>query len=281
MQRFIDWLRLIRLVNCLLASVGVWIGAYLTWNSPEYYGPVVVSLSAFLICAAGNVLNDLVDIRVDAINRPERVLVTGRISPQAARNAAIALDLIAVLMSAAVSWPALALGLVTVGILTAYNLKLKRVPVSGNVAVALSAGLTFIAGGLAVDPVLAFRLPGPLIGALFAFFFHLVREIVKDVQDMEGDGAAGLRSLPLVAGVPVAMMTALGLFTAMVVLTFVPLWLHWFGRPYEIITVYVVDLPLLLLLIGSGRHPSPRMLRVVSGALKIGMALGLLALLLG
>ena len=281
MQRLYDWLRLIRLINCLIASVGVWIGAYLTWNSPEYYGPTVVSISAFLICAAGNILNDLVDIRVDAINRPKRVLVTGRILPRQARNAAITLNGIAVVMSLTVSWPTLFLGLITIGLLTAYNLRLKRVPVAGNVIVALAAGLTFMAGGLAVDPALAFRLPGPLIGVLFAFFFHLVREIVKDIQDMEGDRAAGLSSLPLAIGVPVSMTAALALFTVMVVLTFVPLWRHWFGRPYEIITVYVVDLPLLILLIGSGRHPSPRMLEVVSGALKIGMALGLVALLLG
>ena len=281
MQRIIDWARLIRLVNCLLASVGVWIGAYLTWKLPEYYGPTVVSIAAFLICAAGNVLNDLVDIRVDAVNRPQRVLVTGHISPRAARNATIGLNVVAAGLAAAVSWPVLLLGLVTMGLLAAYNLLLKRMPVTGNVAVALAAGLTFIAGGLAVDPRLAFHVPGALVGAMFAFLFHLVREIVKDVQDMEGDKAAGLSSLPLAVGAPRALMIALGLFTVLIVLTLVPIWRHWFGRAYELMTVYFVDLPLLLLLILAGSRPGARMLRVVSGGLKIGMALGLLALLVG
>jgi geranylgeranylglycerol-phosphate geranylgeranyltransferase len=280
-QRLIDWLRLIRLFNCLLASVGVWIGAYLTWLTPEFYGPTVVSVAAFLTCAAGNIINDLVDIRVDAINRPQRVMVSGQISPRSARFAAIALNIIVVILGIAVSWSVFVLGLVTIALLIAYNLRLKRLPVIGNVAVALSAGLTFIAGGIAVDPAFAFNLPGPLVGAIFAFLFHLVREIIKDVQDMEGDRAAGLGSLPLSIGSKRALLVALLLFTVLVILTFVPAWGHWFGPIYSIITVYFVDLPLLTLLIFTWQHSRPRMLEITSQALKVGMALGLIALLLG
>jgi geranylgeranylglycerol-phosphate geranylgeranyltransferase len=280
-HQIIDWLRLIRLVNCLLASVGVWIGAFLTWSAPEYYGPMVVSIAAFLACAAGNVLNDFVDIKVDAVNRPDRVLVSGRIRPRAARNAAVGINIVAVLVGTAVSWPVTILGLSTVILLTAYNLRLKRWPVIGNVAVAFSAGLTFIAGGLAVDPAAAFRLPGPLVGAVFAFLFHLVREIVKDVQDMEGDRRAGLGSLPLVWGVSRALAVAVGLFAVLVVLTFIPVQRHWFGPAYTIISIYVAELPLLVLLACTWRFPRPRMLAVTSGALKVGMALGLVALLTG
>jgi geranylgeranylglycerol-phosphate geranylgeranyltransferase len=280
-QRLIDWLRLIRLINCLLASVGVWIGAYLTWITPEFYGPTVVSMAAFLICAAGNIVNDLVDVQVDAINRPRRVLVSGLISHRAARFAAITLNAVAILMGIAVSWPVLVLGLVTIALLLAYNLRLKRLPVIGNVAVALAAGLTFIAGGLAVDPAFAFSFPGPLVGAIFAFLFHLVREIIKDVQDMDGDRAAGLGSLPLSVGPTRALLVAWLLFMVLVILTFVPAWRHWFGPLYMIITVYIVDLPLLALLIFTWQNPRPRMLEITSQALKVGMSLGLIALLLG
>jgi len=280
-QRFIDWLRLIRLINCLLASVGVWIGAYLTWTSPEYYGPTVVSIAAFLTCAAGNILNDFVDIKVDAVNRPDRVLVSRRISLRAALSAAVGVNISAVLVGMAVSWPVTILGLLTVSLLTAYNLRLKRWPVIGNIAVAFSAGLTFVAGGLAVDSAAAFRLPGPMVGAIFAFLFHLVREIVKDVQDMEGDRRAGLGSLPLAWGASRALAIALGLFAILVVLTCIPVWRHWFGPAYTIISIYIAELPLLILLAWAWRFPCPRMLAITSGALKIGMALGLAALLAG
>ena len=100
-----------------------------------------------------------------------------------------------------VNWQVVVVAAATIGLLVAYNLYLKKVPLVGNVAVALLAGMTFITGGLAYDPVFTFRLPGPLIPATFAFFFHLVREIVKDVQDIDGDSRLGVKSLPMVVGV--------------------------------------------------------------------------------
>jgi len=276
----LDTLRLIRVVNCLLAMVGVWIGAYLTWFGPSFYGPTVVSIAAFLACAAGNALNDLVDVETDRINHPHRVLVRNRLSHRFVRNLVVVLNIGALAIGAAVSWAVLAVGAVTVGLLVAYNLKLKRLTGAGNAAVALLAGLTFVTGGLAVDPVLAFRLPGPLIAGAFAFFFHLVREIVKDVQDMEGDRAAGLTTLPLRIGASHSLTIALGLFVVLVILTYVPVFQGWFGRAYEIIAIYLVDLPLLALLIIVWGYPNRRMLAVASSALKAGMVLGLVALIL-
>lgn len=279
-SRLIDTLRLIRTLNCLLASAGVWIGARLTWIDPIYYGPTVASMAAFLICAAGNAMNDLVDVEVDRTNHPQRVLVTGRLGRKYARNVAIGLNSAALVMAAAISFWIAVIGLVTIGLLAAYNLRLKRIPLVGNAVVAMLAGMTFVTGGLAVDPALTFRLPGPLVAATFAFFFHLVREIVKDVQDMEGDRLAGLSSLPLKVGVSRALSLALGLYTVTVLLTYVPVLCDWYGCAYEIITVYLVDLPLLALIIVVWKCPTPRMLAIGSTALKAGMALGLAALVL-
>lgn len=59
-----------------------------------------------------------------------------------------------------------------------------------------------------------------------------------------------------------------------------PVYFGWFSRAYEVITIYLVDLPLLGLLIFVWGNPSQRLLRIGSFALKIGMLLGLLALLI-
>ena len=280
MLRLLNTLLLIRAPNCLLASAGVWIGARLTWVDPVYYGPTVASLAAFLICAAGNAVNDLVDIEVDRINHPRRVLVSGKLTRKYARNLAVVMNLGALALALAISFPMVLIALATIGLLAAYNLKLKRFPLAGNASVALSAGMTFLTGGLAVDPSLAFRLPGALVGAVFAFFFHLVREIVKDVQDMEGDRRVDLSSLPLKIGVSRSLSLALVFFAVTVLLTYVPVICGWYGRAYQIITVYLVDLPLLALMIVIWGFPTPRMLAVGSLALKAGMALGLVALVL-
>ncbi len=278
--KLLEILRLIRAVNCVLAMVGVAIGAHLTWLTPAYYGPTVAALAAFFVCAAGNIVNDIVDIDIDRVNRPRRVLVRGTITIKQARSLAIAFNVVAVILAMLVSALILLVALITIALLLAYNLRFKRIPVLGNVIVALLAGMTFLTGGLAVDPALAFRLPGPLIGSAFAFFFHFVREIVKDVQDIAGDRQSRVKSLPQIIGVSGSLLFALGVFLLLVLTTYIPVVLGWFGRTYEIITVYIVDLPLLALLIFVWGNPSARMLAVGSAALKVGMGLGLVALLM-
>ncbi len=260
--------------------LGVAIGAYLTCLTPVYYGPLIASVAAFFVCAAGNIVNDILDIEIDRINRPKRVLVRGTVSVKTARNLAIAFNLLTVIMAVCVNWQVTVSAIVTILLLLAYNIRLKRIPLLGNVVVATLAGLMFLTGGLAVDPSLAFRLPGPLIPFAFAFFFHLVREIVKDCQDIEGDRQAGVNSLPQMIGVPGALMVGLGLFLVLTILTYVPIFAGWYGGIYETITVYVVDLPLMALLIFVWGNPSPKMLAVGSLALKVGMVLGLTALVL-
>ncbi|MBN1211307.1 MAG: geranylgeranylglycerol-phosphate geranylgeranyltransferase [candidate division Zixibacteria bacterium] len=280
MSNFLDALKLVRTVNCFLAMVGVYIGAYMAWVEPVYYSPVVTAMAAFFVCAAGNILNDVADIEIDRVNRPERVLVRGTISRTRAINMTVVFALTAVVLALAVNITVTIVVVVALGLLLLYNLRLKKIPVLGNITVAVLSALTFLTGGWAVNHSWVFDLPGPLIPAVFAFFFHLVREILKDVEDIEGDRRAGVETLPQIIGVSRSLLIAIGLFFILVVLTYIPILTGWFGRAYEIITVYIVDLPLLLLLILVWGNPSPRMLRSGSYALKAGMALGLLALLL-
>jgi geranylgeranylglycerol-phosphate geranylgeranyltransferase len=277
--KFLEYLRLIRFANCLLAAVGVAVGAWMTSSGAVYFSPVVAALAAFLVCAAGNVVNDIVDLDIDRVNRPRRVLVRGVVSIPAAKRLAIALNLLALVLALSVGLALTAIALLTILLLFAYNLRLKKTPLAGNAVVAALAGLTFVTGGIAASPALVFHLPGPLVAAVFAFFFHFVREIVKDVQDMEGDGPAGVRSLPHVVGVSRSLLLALALFVALALVTVIPVLAHWYGRTYETITLYVIDLPLLAMLVVLWQRPGPRLLWAASGALKVGMILGLVALL--
>ena len=258
---------------------GVWIGAYLTWLQPVYYGPLISGFSAFLVCAAGNILNDLRDIEIDRINRPERVLVRGAVSLRFAWLLTIGCAVVAVILAIAVNLFVLAAVTVALLLLLAYDFGLKKIPVIGNLTIAVLSALVFITGGLAVGPKLALVLPGPLIPAVFAILFHMVREIIKDVEDINGDRRLGIKTLPQVIGVSPSLLIALLLFFVLVILTYIPIVEGWFGRAYEIITVYVVDLPLLALLIFVWGNPTPKMLRVGSVGLKFGMLLGLVALL--
>ncbi len=279
MRALLDYLKLIRAINCIIAAAAVLIGAYFTWTQAVYYAPVMSAIAAFLVCAAGNVVNDIVDIDIDLINQPQRVLPAGDISKSAATKLAIALTIVAVIVALAINWQVLTAVMLAIALLALYNFKAKKIPIFGNSIIALLGALTFITGGLAVDESLTFALPGPVIPALFAFFFHLAREILKDVEDIEGDRRVGIKTFPQVVGESRAMLAVLVLFFIMVVLTFIPVLAGWFGRAYEILTIYIIDLPLLLLLIFIWGNPSRKMLRIGSLGLKAGMLLGIVALI--
>ena len=279
MWAFLDYLKLIRIINCIIAAAAVLIGAYFTWTSTVYYAPIMSAIAAFLVCAAGNVVNDIVDIDVDLINQPKRVLPAGDISKSAATKLAIALTILAVVVALSINWLVMSAVLLAIALLALYNFRAKKIPIFGNFIIALLGALTFLTGGLAVDVLLTFALPGPIIPALFAFFFHLAREILKDVEDIEGDRRVGIRTFPQVVGESRAVLAVLILFFIMVVLTFIPVLAGWFGRAYEILTIYIIDLPLLLLLIFIWGNPSRKMLRMGSIGLKAGMLLGIVALI--
>ncbi|NOY89158.1 MAG: UbiA family prenyltransferase [FCB group bacterium] len=278
MSNLIETLKIIRPVNCVLAMVGVYVGADMTWLTPAYYAVGVSALATFLVCASGNIINDMVDVEIDRINRPDRVLVKGTLSKRYLFILAILFDITAVAIAYTVNMEVTLLAVVAIALLFIYNYHAKKIPVLGNVIIAFLAALTFITGGVAIDYDLAFYLPGPIIAALFAFFFHLVREMVKDVQDLQGDRQVGIKTLPQVIGVQKSLLIALGLFFLMVLCTYIPILEGWFGKWYKIITVYVVDLPLLAFLIFLWGNPSPRMLKVGSLLLKLGMGLGIIAL---
>lgn len=280
MQRIIRFLKLIRWLNCLLAAAGVLVGAYFTWFTTDVLFPILTATAAFLVCAAGNIVNDLVDEDIDRINRPLRLLVTGEISRNTAIRLAIIINISAVLLCSLVNLEVFLSVIFAIVLLFIYNFKAKQIPVLGNLIIAFLGGLTFITGGLAVDRILTFTLPGPLIPAVFAFLFHMAREIVKDVEDIEGDRRVGVNTLPQIVGVSRALLTALTVFFLFSITSFIPVFAGWFGRAYEIIAVYIIDLPTLLILIFVWGNPTPKMLRSGSFVLKGGMALGILALIL-
>ena len=154
-------------------------------------------LSALLVAAAGYIINDYYDVKIDAINRPDRLVVGRVVRRRTAMLAHLVLSGAGVGLAAFLS-PLL--GAVTLGaaaLLWGYSARFKRVALVGNVSIAtLTAALVLLpelqlqTGNKAVWPY-----------ALAAFLLTVVREIVKDVEDMRGDAQHGCRTLPLVWGV--------------------------------------------------------------------------------
>lgn len=189
-----------------------------------------------LITAAGNVINDYFDADIDRINRPERPIPSGKITLIAARCFAVTLFLAGIL--AALFTPPLCLFIVVINslVLVVYAAKLKSMPVVGNAAVAYLAASIFLFGG-------AFAGAGALILmiplAAITFFATMVREILKDAEDVEGDSAGGADTLPIRIGIPSTTRIALGFALVAAAASLVPY--LWWGIWY-LAGILVVDI---------------------------------------
>ena len=157
----------------------------------------VLAGAAICIAAAGYIINDYYDVKIDAINRPGRLVVGRVVNRRRAMLAHMLLSGVGVVLSGLLS-PLL--GCVNLGsalLLWGYSVRFKRVALVGNVSIAtLTAALVLL-------PELQLRTGAVSVWqyALAAFLLTVVREIVKDVEDMRGDAQHDCRTLPIVWGV--------------------------------------------------------------------------------
>ncbi len=189
----------------MLLSLGLVRGLLLPGQPP---GAVLLAprfgllvLAALLVAAAGYIINDYYDVKIDAINRPARLVVGRLLRRRHAMLAHVLLSGLGVILATALSCR---LGAVTMGaaaLLWGYSARFKRLPLVGNVSIAtLTAALILLPALLATTPPEG-RLKAVWLYALAAFLLTVVREIVKDLEDMRGDAQHGCRTLPLVWGV--------------------------------------------------------------------------------
>lgn len=142
--------------------------------------------------------------------------------------------------------------------------------------VALIAGFAFPFGSLAVGRGWWGGIP-----ALLAFLFHLAREIVKDLEDLEADRSGGLNTLPIFAGERVARRTAQAVLVGLLLFIPVPVAAGWLGWRYAVIAGIGVGLPAIHLLMGLGFAREEADYRRYQRLLKWDMIVGLLAVLAG
>ena len=157
----------------------------------------ILSLSSVLIAAAGYIINDYYDVKIDLINKPERVVVGRVLKRRVAMVSHVVLSSLGVFLGLSLSLKIGAINLLTVGLLWLYSNQLKRMPFIGNFVVALLTGLAVYI----VDVLFNTGNPVILAFSAFAFSFTLIREVVKDIEDLQGDSTFGCRTLPVVYGV--------------------------------------------------------------------------------
>ncbi|MFD2540716.1 geranylgeranylglycerol-phosphate geranylgeranyltransferase [Lacinutrix gracilariae] len=213
-------LKLIRWKNLLLiALVQVLIkyalfepfGISLTLNG---YGISILILATLCLAAAGNIINDIYDTETDTVNKPNRVIVGVSISEKKAYRLFFIFNIIGVALGFYLSHavgksPFFTLFVIISALLYIYASYLKQLPFIGNIVISCLVALSLIIVGI-FDLLPAINTANKetqltffkivVDYALFAFIINLVREMIKDMEDIEGDYKAQINTLPIAIG---------------------------------------------------------------------------------
>ncbi len=201
------YLALIRPGNAILTAIAVIAGAFIAAGPDIVNFQVEIAIcciSAMMLVGGGNALNDYNDRESDKENHPNRPIPSGQINAETALNYAQLLlggGLIILIFTLDNKMPFVIalLGMLT---LVAYENGLKAAGITGNIAVGFMSGAVFLYAGMAVNN------PGPTIWMFgLAFLATISREIVKDIQDLEGD--RDRRTLPSRIGISYSLNIAI------------------------------------------------------------------------
>ncbi len=226
------FIRLLRPINLAIVAATMY---GMGWYYEGIYGadPVhhlfspsftLLVVSTIMIAAAGNIINDYFDVRADRVNKPHRLIIGKYVKRRVAIVSHWGLNFIAFCIAVYLSWILetfwyLFIHLLTINVLWFYSMYLKRRFLSGNLAIAALTGLVPILVGFYFHQLLEKSQNVPLTHfpfdqytgphyilwlafglATFAFILNLAREIVKDMEDVEGDKRLNAKTLPIVLG---------------------------------------------------------------------------------
>jgi 4-hydroxybenzoate polyprenyltransferase len=243
-----------------------------------------LSSSTMLIAAAGYAINDLFDVEIDQINKPQNVVVGDKLSRRQVLITYIAFNVVALVFSGYLAigsghpkW--LLVQVVCIVLLWIYSARFKRQLMSGNIVVALLAALTVVVLMVYEPGILQSKVKVYVLGgyAFFAFMLTWVREIVKDIEDMTGDEQAGCRTLPVLFGPVAAGRMAKALSGAAVLFLLVSAeWLYKYVNMWPAIYILaLVVFPLTALMFTFGRSNTTEQYHQLSQRLKALMLVGM------
>ena len=270
-------LALMRPVNAVVAFTGIAAACVIAGAGAENWGRILLAaLAGTLAASAGNVVNDVYDVEIDRVNKPWRALASGRLKRATAATWAALLGCAALALTVPLgSVPLLIMGASLIAMYI-YSAWFKRVPLLGNLLVAVLTGMAFVFGAAAFDNPSAGLLP-----AGFALLFNLAREVLKDVEDMRGDLAGDVQTYPLRAGETAALRLVSAVIVLLIAATLVPILLGTYGMAYAYVVVFGVDSVLLHVLIAMWKDRSTGNIRRLNVLLKYDMLAGIAAILLG
>lgn len=211
------------------------------------YQLFILVLASSLTIASGYIINNFYDAQKDLINRPRKVMIDRLVSQQTKLKVYFAINFIVVIIAGIVSWRASLFFSVYIFIIWFYSHKLKKYPIIGNITASVLAILPFFA------ILLYYKNFYHVIfaHAVFLYLLILIRELIKDLENIEGDLVANYKTIPVLFGEKIAK----NIISVLTISTVIPVYylVDVFNVGYMDIYFYVSLLVLLFFLIKLGK----------------------------
>jgi 4-hydroxybenzoate polyprenyltransferase len=266
----------------------------------------LIVLSSVLIAAAGYIINDYFDLNIDRVNKPDKLVVEKIIKRRWAIMWHLILSLAGFVISTWVCFKitelyalaVAAINLLCIFALWLYSTTYKRKLLVGNILISLLTAWTILILYLInmrswlqtiIDnnAVHNYELASTklfkyaIVYAGFAFIISLIREVIKDMEDMEGDAKYGCKTMPIVWGIPATkVFTAVWLIVlaaALIIIQVYALYLGWWWSVLYSVTAIII--PLLWILQKLYQAKVAKDYQQLSTAVKLVMLAGILSMI--
>jgi geranylgeranylglycerol-phosphate geranylgeranyltransferase len=265
MNQFFSYMNILRPLNLIFSALSVIIAAYLTHSLGQTATIINAVIVVVTFAGASNILNDIFDINIDRKNQPHRPLPSGEISVWAALVYMVALYFSGIYM--AFNLPELAIEIALVVVLPTlvlYTPLYKRIPLVGNMAVAAVLGMVFLFSEAAFTGTVTTM----WVPAWLAFGLTFIRELIKDIEDIDGDKLDGARTFPVIFGVEKALYLVYLLIIIFCALWWIPYYHNMYGTIYAMTLLFAVEIPLILSIFFLWKNPTSSGCAMITRATK-------------
>lgn len=277
MERILASIKIMRPVNFLITFIAVIIAGIIASSASLINLKLIYAAwSMGFVCSAGNIINDIYDFEIDKINKPKRILPQKLLSITFAKILYIFLQIFGLFFAGLNGIESFIFVLIVSVIVFVYSHSLKKIILVSNITVALLTASALIYGAMVENNIAAGIIP-----ALFAFFTNLIRELTKDIEDIEGDSAYGIKTVANHFGIKKTLRVINSLTAISIIGCAVPYFLNYYDIKYFVLIMVIVN-PIFVYTIKLTSKPfDHKNISRISLLVKLNMFIGLLAILSG
>ena len=277
MKDIYNYFLLIRPLNVLVSGLAMIISAAILDSLDQELMVILVVLVVMAYTAGANSINDVLDLEIDKVNQPLRPIPSKNIKKNKALIFSFLLFSGGSVLSLQLPSSAYFISIViSMPLMVIYSTHLKSKPLIGNIAVSFIIGLSFIFCGTVFENVHPMWTP-----CLLAFSLTLIRELTKDIADLEGDKIAKHNTYPIKYGIKSAIKLISFLSCVVCLVALVPYINNTYNDWYLTILLIGVEIPLIIVVVLLTRNQTISSAVLSSKILKFSTIMGLLAIYIG